>query len=59
METMSMVGVFILEVSVEGEDFVFVAGVERVHEVEVAFDEFQEDGLAVDDEGDGDGVEMG
>ena len=42
-----------------GEDFVFVGGIEGVHEVEVAFDEFEEGGLFVDYERDGHCIEIG
>ena len=52
-------GIFLFQLPGAGQELVFIRGVEGVHEVEVAFDEFQEGGLLVDDEGDGYGIEVG
>ena len=53
------VGIFGFQLPCASEDFVFVGGVEGVEEVEVAFDEFEEVGLLVDDKGDCYGIEIG
>ena len=52
-------GILLLQRPRRGEDLVFVAGVQRIHEVQIALDKLEEEGLFVDDEGHRHSVEVG
>ena len=49
----------VIEAAVGIEQFILVAGVDGVHEVQVAFEEFQKYRVSVDDESHSYGVEIG